>query len=170
MADNQTNPLAKTEAKSTSVSNQRHPFEELRREVDRLFEDFTRGSWLRPFRPSEVKDLFSMPAPAVDIVENDKTFKLTAELPGLNEKQIDVSVKNGAIVIKGEKQEEKEENSEGYHLRERQFGSFERVFAIPEGADASKAAATFKSGVLTVVLPKTEAASKPATKVEIKVT
>ena len=112
------------------------PFESLRREVDRLFEDFDRGSWMSPFRRS-IFDIESFwrreaawgAAPSVDIVEKDNAYEVTAELPGMDEKNIEVKLVNGGLTIKGEKREEKEEKKKDYYLHERHFGSFERCFA-----------------------------------------
>ena len=86
----------------------------------------------------------------------------------MDEKNIEVKVVNGALTIKGEKQEEKEEKSKDYYLHERNFGSFERSFDVPEGVDVDKIEASFKKGVLTVTLPKKAEAQKPAKKIEIK--
>ena len=148
-----------------------HPFEDLRREVDHLFEEFGRGGWLTPLRPAAFDQMFRNQVwntPAVDVAEKDKSYEITAELPGLDAKNVEVTLRNGNIVLKGEKQESKEAKAKDYYLQERQYGSFERSFALPEGVDASKVEATFSNGVLTVTLPKTAAAQKPETKVEIK--
>ena len=106
--------------------------------------------------------------PAVDLVESEKAYEITAELPGMDEKNIEVKVADGTLTIKGEKQEEKEEKKKDYYLRERSFGSFERSFAIPEGVDVDKIEASFKKGVLTLTLPKKPEAQKPAKKIDIK--
>jgi HSP20 family protein len=106
--------------------------------------------------------------PAVDVVESEKAYEVTAELPGIDEKNIEVKVANGILTMKGEKQEEKEEKKKDYYLQERHYGSFERSFEIPEGVDPDKIEATFKKGVLTVTLPKKVEAQKPAKKVEVK--
>lgn len=107
--------------------------------------------------------------PAVDIVEKDNAYEVTTELPGMDEKNIEVKLFNDRLTIKGGKQEEKEEKKAGYHLSERRFGSFERSFAVPEGVvDIEKIEAGFKKGVLTVTLPKTPEAQKPAKKIEVK--
>lgn len=169
-------PAAKKEAAPAPVPARWHPFDDLRREVDRLFEDFGRSSWLKPAWPSSLslepifRRQFSLSAPAVDLVEKDKTYEITAELPGLEEKNIEVAVRNGNLVIKGEKQEEKEEKSKDYYLRERQYGSFQRAFAIPAGVDVDKIDAAFKNGVLTVTLPKTAEAQKPGKSIKVKAT
>jgi HSP20 family protein len=148
------------------------PFDALRQEVDRLFDDFYGNDWLRPFRaparPSAMARSFEWSAPAVDIIEREKAFEITAELPGLDEKSIEVVLRNGNIAIKGEKRDEKEEKSGDYYLRERQFGSFERSFALPDGVAADKIEARFNKGVLTVTLPKTAEAQKPEQKITVK--
>jgi HSP20 family protein len=146
-----------------------HPFEDLRREVDRIFEDFGRGNWLRPLRsiePAFQRAVWG--APAVDIAEKDTAFEMTAELPGMDAKNVDVTLRNGNLILRGEKHEEKEEKSKDYYLKERQYGSFERSFALPDGVDSSKIAAEFKNGVLKVTMPKTAEAQKPVQKVEVK--
>ena len=106
--------------------------------------------------------------PAVDITESDKAYEITAELPGLDEKNIEVKLANGSLTIKGAKQEEKEEKEKDYYLHERLFGSFGRSFRVPEGVDTSKIEATFNKGVLTVKLPKSAEAQKAEKKIEIK--
>lgn len=171
-------PVKKTEGKATertAALQSWRPFEGLRREVDRLFEDFDRGFWRSPFRhsvfgiePSWRRELAWGAAPAVDIVEKDNAYEITAELPGLDEKNIEVKVINDSLTIKGEKQEEKEEKKKDYFVHERYFGSFERSFTIPEGVDRDKIEASFKKGVLTVSLPKKPEAQKPAKKIEVK--
>jgi HSP20 family protein len=107
-------------------------------------------------------------APAVDVAEKDKAYEVTVELPGMDEKSIEVKLIDDFLSIKGEKQEEKEEKKKDYHLRERYFGSFERRFAVPEGVDRDKIEASFKKGVVTIVLPKKPDAIKPAKKIEVK--
>ena len=151
------------------------PFESLRHEVDRLFEDFDHGLWRSPFHrplfdvePLWRRDFTVSATPAVDVVEKDKAYEIMAELPGLDEKDIEVKLANGNLVIKGEKKEEKEEREKDYYLHERHFGSFERCFKVPEEVDSDKIEASFKKGVLTVTLPKKPEAVKPEKKITIK--
>jgi HSP20 family protein len=111
--------------------------------------------------------------PAMDIVEGEKEFTLTAELPGLDEKNVDVSVEDGLLTIKGEKTEEKEEKKESaadkkFYLYERSYGTFSRSFALPPSVDPTKVEAEFKKGVLTVHLPKNAETKTNGRKVEIK--
>ena len=168
MAEAPTRLPAKTEEKASeraSALQAWRPFETLHREIDQLFEDSDRDFWRFPFRPGQ---LSWGAAPAVDIAESDKAYEITAELAGMDEKNIEVKLVNGGLTIKGEKQEEKEEKEKGYYLHERQFGSFERCFRLPEGVDTDKIEANFKKGVLTVTLPKKPEAQKPQKKIEVK--
>lgn len=154
------------------------PVESLRHEIDRLFEEFNRGFSMTPFRRSffdlsplwrrERASTSELAAPAVDVAETDKAYEIKAELPGLDEKDVEVKLVNGGLTIKGEKHEEKEEKQKDYYLHERRFGSFERYFQIPEGVDSEKIEATFSKGVLTVMLPKTPEAQKPEKTIPVK--
>jgi HSP20 family protein len=164
----------KTSERAAAVGMWR-PFETLRREVEQLFDDFGRNFWRLPsrrslfgFEPLSRPEAVWEAAPAVDIAESEKAYEITAELPGMDEKNIEVKVANGSLIIKGEKQEEKEEKKKDYYLHERQFGSFERSFGIPEGVDAEKIEASFKKGVLTVTLTKKPEAQKPTKKIDVK--
>ncbi|MBI2739024.1 MAG: Hsp20/alpha crystallin family protein [Rhodospirillales bacterium] len=143
------------------------PFESLRHEIGRLFDDFGFAPWRTPFRRS-LADFQRATAPPVDIVETDKAYEVTADVPGFDEKDIEVKLLNGTLYIKGERKSEKEEKKEGFYLSEREFGSFERRFELPDEVDADKIAATLKKGVLTVTLPKKPEAQKPAKKIEVK--
>ena len=121
--------------------------ENLRQGIDRLFDDFGIGTWRPSFRGSffdidplrRAKAAFSG-IPAVDVTETEKGYKVVAELPGMDEKNIEVKIANGRLTIKGEKQEEKEEERQDYYVRERSFGSFERTFPVPDGVELDKVA------------------------------
>ena len=106
--------------------------------------------------------------PFVDIVETDKAYELCAELPGLDEKNIEVTLTNGTLTIRDDKEEEKEAEDKSYHLQERRFGSFERSCGLPEDVDEDKIQASFKNGVLTVTLPGKAKPVKPAKKIDVK--
>jgi HSP20 family protein len=162
----------KTEKSSTPPTQTLNPFESLRREIDRLFDDVGGGVWRSPFR-SSVFDAVPFwgrqaTAPAVDFTDNEKAYEITAELPGIDEKNVEVKVANGVLTIKGEKHEEKEEKKKDYYLRERNFGSFERAFQLPDGVDGDKIEANFKKGVLTVTLPKKPEAQKAGKTIDVK--
>jgi HSP20 family protein len=123
------------------------------REVNRLFDEFSRGWGLAPFHEfSEQWDAFS---PRVDVVEGDKEITVSAELPGMDETEIDLSLSHGVLTISGEKQGEKEDKGRNYYRMERSYGSFQRSVPLPSEVDEDKAKATFKKGVLTITLPKT---------------
>jgi len=175
MAEATTKVPVKTEKPSAAVPQAWHPFDSLRREVDRLFEDFDGGFWRSPFRrplfdiePFRRAEIALGAAPAVDVTETAKAYEITAELPGMDEKNIEVKLANGVLTIKGEKQEEKEEKKKDYYLRERSYGSFERSFQLPEGVDTDKIEAGFKKGVLTLTLPKSAEAQKTEKKIAVK--
>ena len=171
MAEPTSKVPVRSETSSSRLPRQWEPFERFRREKDRLFEDFTGGLFGRslfepmPFRRTEAA---FRTMPAVDVAETDKAYEITAELPGLDEKNIEVKLANGVLSIKGEKQEEKEEKQKDYYRRERSFGSFQRSFQVPEGVDTDKVAASFKNGILSVTLPKSAEAQKQAKKIEVK--
>jgi HSP20 family protein len=160
--------------KPSSTVQEWQPFESLRDEIYRLFEDFGRGFWqpsrrsLFPTAPLFRSQLKWPTMPAVDVVESEKAYEINAELPGMDEKNIEVKVSDGVLTIKGEKREKKEEKEKDYYLQERSFGSFERSFEVPESVDADKIEAKFKKGVLTLTLPKKAEAQKPAKKIEVK--
>jgi len=165
MAENISELPVKTEQVSASTPQTWRPFESLRREIDRLFDDFDGGSWRSPFR--RIEAAFAN-VPAVDVTETDKAYEIAAELPGMDEKNVEVKFANDVLTIKGQKRDEKEETKKDYYMRERSFGSFERSFAVPDGVDTDKIDATFKKGVLTVTLPKSAEAQKAAQKITVK--
>lgn len=159
----------------TSSAEMWTPFGSLRREIDRLFDDFDGGFFRSPFRSSAFdvapfwrRDVKWPAMPAVDVTDNEKTYEITADLPGMDEKNIEVKVSDGVLTIKGERRDEKEEKKKDYYLHEREYGSFERSFQVPEGVDADKIDASFKKGVLTVTLPKKPEVQKAAKKIEVK--
>jgi HSP20 family protein len=173
----ETPKLPSKAVKSSTPSIQtRHPFDDLRREVERLFDVFSGGFGTVPFRSSVFdtrsfwgREISRPTTPAVDFTDTEKAYELTAELPGIDEKNIEVNVANGILSIKGEKQEDKEEKKKDYYIRERNFGSFERSFQVPDGVDPDKIEAAFKKGVLTITLPKKPEVQKAAKKIDVKV-
>lgn len=152
----------------TSSLAQWNPFESFRREIDRMFDDFVGGFGPAPFRTLAREELPFVSSPPVDVVEKDDAFQITAELPGLDQKDVEVKCTDSTLTIRGEKNEEKEEKKKDYYVSERRFGSFQRAFRIPETVDPAKIEATFKNGVLTLTLPKTTEAQKRARKIDVK--
>ena len=113
---------------------------------DRIFEDWS----------PEVLEKEKTWMPAFDISENDKEYTLTAEMPGIDPEELDITLSDGVLTVKGEKKQEKEEKGENYHRIERSYGSFQRSFHIPEKVKTEKVDATYKDGVLKLKLEKDE--------------
>ena len=168
--------LKQTEDKASAKREEAGmPFDMLRREIDRVFDDVRSGSFRWPFRRPDMDLEIAFPraegwqlAPAMDLVEKDGAFEITAELPGLEEKNVEVKVANNTLTIRGEKHEEKEEKDRQYFLSERRYGAFQRSFRIPVGVDVERIAASFAKGVLTVTLPKSAEAQTEEKKIDIK--
>jgi len=125
----------------------------LQQEMNRLFDSFFSDFGTGLARPAEMSWL-----PQLDVKETDETVEVTAELPGLDEKDLEVTLDDGSLILKGEKKAEKEEKVKGYHRVERTFGSFYRRVPIPTEVDEDKIEARFEKGVLNIKLPKTKAA------------
>jgi len=140
-----------------------HPFSLLRQEINTLFDNFFRGFEIEPFRSR--LGVFS---PSIDVKESDKDILIAAELPGMDDKDIDVSLTRDSLTIKGEKKQEKEEKGKDYYRMERSFGSFSRTIPLPAEIDTDKVKAEFRKGLLTVRLPKTEKAIKETKKITVK--
>jgi HSP20 family protein len=173
MADTPTKLPVQTAASDPRAVSAREwrPFMSLRREIDRLFEDFDHGGWGFPFRRSLLDFELRWPgetAPAVDVAERDRAFEIAAELPGIDPNNIEVKLANGVLTIKGEKKQETEEKKKNYYVSERRYGSFERSFQVPDGVDAEKIEASFNKGVLTVTLPKSAEAQKSVKTIAVK--
>ena len=133
------------------------PFVALQRRMNSLFEDFF-GDSSSSLLPSGHGSF----APQMEVTETGKEVRITAELPGLDEKDIEVSVTGNMLTLSGEKKEEHEEEKGSYRQSERSYGYFERCVPLPKGIDADKAMAKFKNGVLKITLPKkAEAQSSP---------
>jgi HSP20 family protein len=105
---------------------------------------------------------------AVDIVDKESAYELSAELPGMDENNIDVKFSDGTLTIKGEKRDEREEKKKNFYLAERRYGSFQRSFSVPKSVDAGRIEANFKNGVLTVTLPKTPQARQNEKKIPVR--
>ncbi len=137
------------------------PFSSLQRSMNRLFEETFKDL------PVSTADVSATLVPSVDVKETDKAVEIQAELPGVDEKDVQVTYKDGVLTIKGEKKAEKEETKGGYHLSERSYGSFFRSLTIDD-VDADKIEASFAKGVLKVTLPKAPAAESKTKTIAIK--
>lgn len=136
-------------------------FGDIQREMNRLF-DFTLPLALKKGNGA------SFEAPAVDILDEKDQIRVKADLPGMKKEDIEVSAENNMLTIRGEKKEEKEVKEKDYVRSERYYGAFHRSFTLPAGIDAQKVNATYKDGVLEILLPKKEEAKSKQAKIEIK--
>ncbi len=142
------------------------PLADIQQEINRVFDNFFKGFDLAPL--DTFSDRFGKFYPSVDVKESDKEIIVTAELPGLEEKDFEVLMSDDTLTIKGEKKEEKEDKGKDYHRMERSFGCFSRGVPLPEGIDTSKVDAQFKNGVLKITLPRTEDAKSKIKKIAVK--
>ena len=146
----------------------------LRDEMNHLFDDFFTGferrtpSLFRHYEPGWLLGRYGGDmVPAVDVTEDEKEVRLTAELPGMKEDDVEVVLRDDMLTVKGEKKSERKEEKEDYHLTERRYGAFERTFRLPEAALPDKISASFEDGVLTVTVPKKAAARKAEKKIKV---
>lgn len=144
------------------------PFEALRRQLDRFFDEAPLQKRSGDFETFE-RFMGLQGTPPVDFVERDGDYEVTAELPGLDHKDVEVKVANGALVIHGEKKMEREEKEEGMYFSERRYGSFKRSFRLPENVEAEKITAAFDKGVLKVTMPKSAQTRTEEKKIDIAV-
>lgn len=146
-----------------------NPFADFRKQMDDLMEGFFgSGGTLAARSGLPSLDMTGAVRPAIDIAENDEAITLTAELPGMSEDQVDLTIRNGMLTLKGEKKIEHDGDRDDVHVIERSYGSFQRSFPIPQRVDAGAIDAKFDKGVLTVTMPKRkDAAGGGSRKVEI---
>ncbi|HUB15159.1 MAG TPA: Hsp20/alpha crystallin family protein [Acetobacteraceae bacterium] len=146
-----------------------------RTEIDRLFDRFTTDlTWPSLQRVFDDRSIFALrpsftsSTPAMDVSEDVNGYRLTAELPGMSEKDIEVVVSDGMLTLTGEKKQETEQKDKNYYLSEREYGSFKRSFTLPDGIDADRISAEFAKGVLTITLPKKPEAKAAPKKIDVK--
>lgn len=138
------------------------PFASLQREIDRVFDDFGRDFGSITWPGDGARSL------KLNVAETDKEIEVTADVPGMEPKDISVELREGVLTIKGEKKAEKEDKGKDYHLVERSYGMFERAVMLPADVEADKVLANFDKGVLTVKLPKKPGAAENTRKIEVK--
>jgi len=143
------------------------PFQSFRTEMDRLFDSFLGGmpslTSLRQGFPST-----QVITPTLDVKENEKEIVVKADLPGMDEKDINLTVHNGVLSLRGEKKSEHTDERDNYHVMERSYGSFQRSIRLPDTVDEDKAEARFDKGVLTITLPKRPESVSAQKKIQIK--
>jgi len=135
-------------------------FERVRRQMDRFWDSFLQGGLTR--RGEEEEWL-----PSLDVAETKNELVVKAEVPGMDAKDIDISLSNGMLTIKGEKKQEREEKEADYHLVERSYGSFTRFVQLPAEVQSDKISASYKNGILKITLPKSEEAKKKEIKIKV---
>lgn len=140
-----------------------NPFLSFQREMNRLFDNF-----FSDFSPARFEEGFGGYFPNIDVKETDKEIRVEAELPGLDDKDIDISVSDDVLTLRGEKRMEKEEKESGYYRMERSYGSFHRDIALPCEVDSENVEARFRKGILTIRLPKKPEVQRKARKIAIK--
>jgi HSP20 family protein len=140
---------------------QSHPLQQLHWGIDRLFDDFM-DNWDWPAMTEE-----GVLSPRTDVSETDKEITVTAEMPGLDETNIDVSLERGSLVIRGQKESKTEDKEKSYYHVERAYSSFYRAIPLPCEIEDKKIKATYKKGLLTVHLPKAPDANRPRKQIEI---
>ena len=159
-------PRNRSSSGSPTVYREGDPFTALQREVNRLFDDMFRGFDVPTFgRPPATVTGWSAGWPNLEVSETEKELRITAEMPGLDEKDVEVSLDDGMLTLRGEKKAETEDKSR--HFSERFYGRFERQIALGPEVEQDKVAATFKNGVLAITLPKSERAQNKARRIAI---
>lgn len=156
----------KQELQKAPPSRALSPFEEM----DRMFDHFFRRGWMRPWRfewPSfpEISPR-EMKVPKVDVVDRENEIVVKAELPGVEKKDLDISVSDNTVTIKGSTRHEEKEEKGDYYRCEISTGSFSRTVALPAEVDGAKAKANFKDGLLELTLPKIEPAKRHSIKLD----
>ncbi len=137
------------------------PFKEMQKMIDRIFDEFP-YEW--PTFASRMEGFM----PAIDVFESDKGYELEVELPGMNRDEIEVSLNNRVLTIKGEKKNEHVEEKKGSKILERSYGAFERSFTVPEDADSENISAKYENGVLKLTIPKRPESKTKKVKIEVK--
>lgn len=144
------------------------PFSGIYSDMERMMNDMFKD-YLPTFPKERFKGMnIDYLTPKVNISETDSEYKISTELPGVEEKDIDLSINKGMLSIKAEKKEEKEEKDEQYHRYERYYGTFQRNIALPEDTDESSIKAKFRGGVLNITVKKNKEAQPAAKKIEVK--
>lgn len=160
-----TTPRA-TDIPSQSGNTNEHPLLNLQRDIDQIFDNFFQG-FSQPSLYGRNAGINAMASPKINIAETNDTYQITAELPGVTENDVDVSLSQGVLTIKGEKKEEKEEKERNFHRIESSYGAFQRSIALPENADADNVNATFRNGILSITVRKNATAQAETKKIPI---
>lgn len=144
-----------------------HPLMRLHNEIDQIFDQFFQGFPLSPPRWPQEWSKGGLVFPQLNIAENKNAYTITVDVPGVEEKDIELTVQEGTLIIRGEKQTEKEDENKQYHRVERSYGSFQRVLSLPSDAEEDKIEAKFKNGVLTIRVAKNTTMTSSGRKIAI---
>ena len=145
----------------------RAPLDRFHQEIDQLFNSFVRGVPDFPFFREVPGSWNSMMRPQVDIAERGKEYLITVEVPGVEEKDLELTISEETLTVRGEKRSEKEEDDQQYHRVERSYGAFQRMISLPEDADDQEVKAKFKNGVLRISVKKNTAKTSSARKIAV---
>ncbi len=144
-----------------------HSLSRLHSDIDKLFENFFHGFPLSPFREEGKTTSGGFILPQVDIGESEDAYTIKVEAPGVEEKDIELTVSDGTLIVRGEKRYEKEDEEKHFHRIERSYGSFQRMLSLPPDADDSKVEAKFKNGLLTISIGKNPESPSATRKIPI---
>ena len=144
-----------------------HPLGRLHSDIDKLFENFFQGFPSSAFSQKGKSAWEGVILPQVDIGEGKDDYTVKVEVPGVDEKDIELTLADGTLVVRGEKRSEKEDHEKQFHRVERSYGAFQRMLSLPSDADESKVKAKFKNGLLTVTIGKNPDAKPPVRKIAI---
>jgi HSP20 family protein len=158
-------PWARQDATAQPKGQSEHPLSELQRQMNQVFESFW-GKADRPFAGFDWS--FGEPMPRSDVVETADGIEVTIELPGMEQKDVEVSLSGDTLTVRGEKKIEKQEEKKGYYVSERSYGSVYRTIPLPSGIESDKADASFRNGVLTVKIPHSPEAKAKVKRIEVK--
>ena len=160
-------PWNRNRALATRRQDVTDPFMMMRRDMDRVFGDFL-YDWRWPDRTLNMLDRqMGSFMPEIDVTETDKEFRITADLPGMDEKDIDITLENNQLTVRGERRFENEQKEENFHRIERRYGSFSRSFTLPNTVDTDNVKANYVNGVLKIQLAKRAEAKPKQIKVEV---
>lgn len=166
MAASELNPQRWRGRSPLFSESQERSLERLEQDVNRLFEDFKRSLGHLPFAPeSWGRGEYS---PRFDETEDDKAIHVTAEIPGVEEKDFDITLSDNVLTLRGERKEEAEKKGKRFHRRECVYGTFLRSITLPAEVDESKIRASFRNGILTIDLPKTKKRQKKARRITVR--
>jgi HSP20 family protein len=144
------------------------PFQQFRQDINRMFDTFVQGFGMPGFAMTPGRTAATMITPRIDVSETDDEVKLAAELPGLDESDVEIMLDDAILTIRGTKEVERDEDERDFHIVERSAGVFYRSVVLPFAADPDQVDAMFKDGVLTITIPKPKEAREKSRRIEVK--